>query len=200
MDLEGGPRLRQRLQRHVHAAGLDVVEHGVTMAERAALDVLAGQADAGAVGQDRRKRQLLGVRPVHRPLVGAVERRTPLLAHPLELAVHREIRRQRQQRRVQLAQPIERHGRFAFAAAPGGGASGSGSTRVLFGPQRVERRLQLGRCAAWQIASAVVGRDHAALDQRARPDLAHGRMRPIFWYINGWVNDGSSPSLWPYRR
>ena len=60
VDLEGGLRLRQRLQRRVHAAGLDVVEHGVTMAERAALDVLASQADAGPVGQDRRERQLLG--------------------------------------------------------------------------------------------------------------------------------------------
>ena len=54
VDLEGGLRLRQRLQRHVDASRVDVVEDRVAMAEGAALDILAGQPDADAVGQDRR--------------------------------------------------------------------------------------------------------------------------------------------------
>ena len=50
-----------------------VVEHGVAMAEGAALDVLAGQPDADAVGEDRGVGQLLGARPVDRALVLGVE-------------------------------------------------------------------------------------------------------------------------------
>ena len=73
VDLERGARLRQRLQRHVHPAVVGVVEDRVPVAERAALDVLAGQADADAVGQNRGERQLLGGRPVHGPLVFGVE-------------------------------------------------------------------------------------------------------------------------------
>ena len=64
VDLEGRTRLRQRLQRHVDGAGLDVVKHGVPLAERAALDVLAGHPDADPVGQNRREGELLGGAPV----------------------------------------------------------------------------------------------------------------------------------------
>ena len=55
-------------------AGVRVVEHGVAVAERAALDVLAGQPDRHAVGEDAGKRQLLGRRPVDRPLGRVGER------------------------------------------------------------------------------------------------------------------------------
>ncbi len=44
VNLEGSARLWQRLQRHVRAAGRHVVQHRVAVAERAALDILAGQA------------------------------------------------------------------------------------------------------------------------------------------------------------
>ena len=45
VNLERRSRLRQLLQRHELRAGVRVVKHGVALAERAALDVLAGQAD-----------------------------------------------------------------------------------------------------------------------------------------------------------
>ncbi len=54
VDLEGGARLRQRLQRHVDPPCDGVVEHRMAMAEGAALDVLAGEPDADAVAENRR--------------------------------------------------------------------------------------------------------------------------------------------------
>src|SRR5262245_44019801 len=41
MDLECGRRLREGLQRHKSGTGLSVVEYGVTLTERSALDVFA---------------------------------------------------------------------------------------------------------------------------------------------------------------
>ena len=69
VDLERRPGLRQPLQRDVSIAGDAVVVHGVAMAERAALDVFARQADRDAVFENRRERQILGGGPVHRRLV-----------------------------------------------------------------------------------------------------------------------------------
>ena len=65
-----------------------VVQHRVAMAERAALDVLAGQPDGRAVGEDRRERQFLGGGPVDRRRLRIVERLAPAIAAALELAVH----------------------------------------------------------------------------------------------------------------
>lgn len=90
VDLERGPRLRQALQRHVNGAVLHVVEHGVTMAEGAALDVFAGDTDAGAVGQHGGKGQLLRGRPVDGPFVRVIEPVGALLTQPFELLVHGE--------------------------------------------------------------------------------------------------------------
>ena len=67
------------LDRREPLAGDDVVQHEVPLAERAALGVLAGEPDRHALGQQRRERQRLGVRPVDSAL--GPERR----AAPLEL-------------------------------------------------------------------------------------------------------------------
>ena len=80
VDLERGARLREFLQRNQLLAGVRVVKHRVAMAERAALDVLAGHADRDAVGEDRRQRQFLRRRPIDRALVRVRERGAAPLA------------------------------------------------------------------------------------------------------------------------
>ena len=134
VNLEGGARLRQRLQRHVRAAGRHVVQHGVAVAERAALDVLAGQADADAVAENRRQRQLLGRRPVDRSLVDG--RRACARASRAPRSSFLWIEKSDGSARSDAFSSRRRSSGtvvFAFAAAPGGGASGSGSTKSCSG-------------------------------------------------------------------
>ena len=133
VDLEGGARLRQRLQRHVDPPCDGVVEHRMAMAEGAALDVLAGQPDADAVGEDRRVGQFLGARPVDRALVWRVEELPLLLAHAFELAMNREVAREDVERRVQLAQPFERHARGDARGRAGRRRLGCRFDEVLLG-------------------------------------------------------------------
>ena len=63
-DLEVGLRRRQIVERDVAGLVTLVVEHRMALRERAALGVLAGQADRVAVEQDRAEGQRLGRRPV----------------------------------------------------------------------------------------------------------------------------------------
>jgi hypothetical protein len=146
------------------------------MAEGAALDVLAGEADADSVRQDRRQRQLLGQRPVDGALARLVQRGVALLAHALELPVHREIGRQRQQRPVQGAQLVERHAGLDARRGAGRRRLGLRLDEVLFGLQGVERRLELAGVLLVQRFDRVLGHV-ATLDQGARPDLADRRVR-----------------------
>ena len=96
----------------------------MAVAERAALDVLACQADADAVGEDGGKRQLLGGRPVdrharqHCRTYGRFSRTRSSLRWMTNSAGRRE------QRLVHLAQLSIGTAVSAFAAAPGGGGSG----------------------------------------------------------------------------
>ena len=135
VDLERGLRLREVLQRDERLAGVRVVEHRVTMAEGAALDVLAGQADRHAVGQDRRKRQLLRGGPVDRALVRRSRAPRAPLAAAFELLVERKPSGDAQQRVVDVAQPRERHAR----SRPRGGA---GRRRFRHRLDDVSLRLQ----------------------------------------------------------
>ena len=73
MRLGWDASLRQMLERHESIAGFRVVEHRMAMAEGAALDVLAGEPDRYAVGEDGGERELLSRRPVDRSLVRRVE-------------------------------------------------------------------------------------------------------------------------------
>ena len=168
VDLEGRARLRQGLQRHVRTAGRHVVQHGVAVAERSALDVLAGEADAHAVGQNRRQRQLFGGGPVDCPVVDGLEHVHPLLAAALELLVHREIGRQRQERRVQLAQALQRHGRIGLRRRTRRRRLGLGLDQILFRPQGLVRRLHVGR-ARLVDGVGLVARDHPTRNQAASP-------------------------------
>ena len=63
------------LHRRVALARVHVVQHEVAMRERAALGVLAGQADRDAVGQQRAEGERLGVAPVDAALADRAARR-----------------------------------------------------------------------------------------------------------------------------
>ena len=170
MNLEGRARLRQRLQRHVRAAGRHVVQHCVAVAERAALDILAGQADADAVAENRGERQLLGRCPIDRSLVDGVEHPDALFAAPLELLVDGKVRRHCQERCVQLAQPLERDGRVRLRGRARRWRFGLWLHEILFRAQRVVSGLHLHR-PRLEDRLGLVGRDDPALDEARRPDL-----------------------------
>ena len=70
VQLERRVRVAQVLERAVAVAGLGVVEHGVALAERAALGVLAGEPHRHAEREQRADRERLRVRPVDRAALG----------------------------------------------------------------------------------------------------------------------------------
>ena len=111
-----------------------------------------------AVLENRGKGQLLGRRPVDRPLVRLVEHRRAALARAFELAVHREALRHRQQLAIERGEPIQRH--RGLHAARGAARRRLGQRRhvVLF---RLERRVGLLRARVMcclTSASACVAR------------------------------------------
>ena len=98
VDLEGRLRLGQHLQGRVAGAGDRVVQHRVTVAERAALHVFAGEANGDALGQHRRHGEFFGGGPVDRAFVGRGEHGALALATALQLLVHREAGRHLRER------------------------------------------------------------------------------------------------------
>ena len=89
------------LQRDVNRAGHLVAQQGVAVAERAALYVLAGQANGHAVGQDGGEGQGLGRGPIDRGGVRVGKQLPAALQHAAQLAVGAEAIGQRQQRVVE---------------------------------------------------------------------------------------------------
>ena len=71
VDLERRARVVEVLERRVRAAGVDVVEDGVAVRERAALGVLAGEPDRDPVDEERRERERLRLAPVDAALLDA---------------------------------------------------------------------------------------------------------------------------------
>ena len=104
VQLERGERAGQVLDRAERLAGLRVVEDEVAVRERAALDVLAGEADRRALGQQRGERERLGLGPVD-AAVGA-ERVAPALELLDELGVDREAVGDREQLLVERPQAV----------------------------------------------------------------------------------------------
>ena len=130
VDLERGARLRQRLQRHVRAAGRRVVQHRVAMAEGAALDVLAGEPDAAC----RRSR------------IDASASSSAAAQSIVRSSAASSMRTRFSRRALELRWIVKSGGSvssdafssrsrssgtavFAFAAAPGGGALGLAARR-----------------------------------------------------------------------
>ena len=83
----------------------------VALAERAALGVLAGQAQRRALGEQRRERQRLRVRPVDVRLRrrALLQRLAPAIELFDHLRVHGEAVGHAQQLLAQLAQVRDRH-------------------------------------------------------------------------------------------
>jgi hypothetical protein len=156
-------------------ARLRVEERRVPVAERAALDVLAGQPDRRAVLEHGRERQFLGGGPVDRPIGRRVERLAPALARPFELAVDGEAIRHDEQRVVQRAQPFERDGGPRLGRGTRRRHFGRRLDEVLLGIERVVGRLQRVHALGEELLG-VAGLDAAARLQRARPALAHRRL------------------------
>ena len=144
VDLERGARLRERLERDERLAGLRVVEHRVTLAERAALDVFSGQPDRDAVGQDAGKGELLGRGPVDRSLGRVVQHRLAALAGAFQLLVEHESSRRRLQSFVDLPQPLERDGGLCARRGARRGGLRHRRLEILLGLQRRERLLEHG--------------------------------------------------------
>ena len=106
----------------------------MSLAERAALDVLAGQSDADTVGEDRRKGELFGRRP-SRPCARPAAR-----ASAPRFSRARSSLRWTRSRTAAPGAPcsgsLSRSSGTAvstFDAAPGGGGSGCGSTKSCSG-------------------------------------------------------------------
>ena len=114
VDLERRLRALEVLHRDLELAGAGVVEHEVAVRERAALGVLAGEADRDAVAQQRGERERLGVAPVDAALV---ERRQAALELALELRVDREPVGDAHQLLGQPAQALLAHGGLDRAPA-----------------------------------------------------------------------------------
>ena len=176
VDFEGRQRLPERLQRHVLLPGLRVVIDGVPVAEGAALDILSRQADGRAVGENRRQRQLFAEGPVDRPLVRRVERAGALLARALQLSMKREAVRRGQQARIDLAQPLDRDRGPRGRGGAGRRFRRFGLDEITLRLERLHRGLERREPPRVHVAGHLA-RDRAALDERTRPDLAHGRMR-----------------------
>ena len=144
------------------------------------------------------ERQLLGRRPVDRRARRIVERLAAPIADALELAMHVKAFGHVEQRVVERAQPIERHGGLRrCAAVPGAAIIGRRFDEVLLRVQRFElccsssmprrqHRVGVARPAATPRDSSVFAHCSRTVGCAA-----------TFWYITGCVNAGSSPSLCP---
>ena len=75
VELERRQRAGEVLDRHVAQAGLLVVQGEVAVREGAALGVLAGEPDVGALGQQRGERERLGVAELDLALVELLDPR-----------------------------------------------------------------------------------------------------------------------------
>ena len=116
----------------------------MTLAERAALDILARQPDRHAVGKDAGEGELLCGGPVDRSLARVVQHRLAPLAAAFQLLVKRESRGRRLQAFVDLSQPLERDGGFRARRRTRRCRLRHRRLEVLFGLQRRERLLEHG--------------------------------------------------------
>ena len=169
--------------------------------ERAALGVLAGEADRDPLDEQAREGERLGLAPVDPALV---ERAAPALELLRELRVDGEAVGHAQQLLVQLAQPLGGDGRHDLARRVDAGCGPRARPAGTSWPKVALRRS----CAA---LSLVVDRSAEALgvllrDDAFRDELLRRTARArsggcaIRSAISGCVYAGSSCSLWPKRR
>ncbi len=165
VDRERGPGPRHVVERHMLRAGGGIVQHQVALAEGAALDILPGEADGGAVDQDGGEGEGFGVGPIDLAARGVRDRAAAL---PLagELGVRLEVGRQGVDRVVEGAQLVRRDGRLDLPArrprrhllVRGGVALGDGAAHL---GQAAHGRLLHRR--------HLVGGDDPLVDEAVRP-------------------------------
>src|SRR5688572_21196899 len=114
----------------------------MTLAERATLHVLAGQADRRSVGEDGGQRQFLGRRPVDGPLLRIRQCRAPSRAPPFEFLVKGEAGRCGEQAVVDVPQSRQWNGRRGFLCDARRGRLRDRRDEILLGLQRLERLLE----------------------------------------------------------
>ena len=175
MDLERRRRVVEVLHRRERRARLHVVQHGVAVRERAALGVLAGEADRDAVDEQRCERERLGVPPVDAALVERRRGGARAACSSFGCGVNRRGRAAAaRSARAALAGD---GGDDLVARAAGCGPRAPAAAR---GRSVAFSALVRGLAAASSTrSSSCVGlprRDDALLDERLRVLLAHGRM------------------------
>ena len=175
VQLHRRERAGQRLDRRHALAGLGVVQHEVALGERAALDVLAGQAHRRALGQQRRVGEALGLRPVDAAL--GADGLAPALELLDELGVHGEAVGDRQQLLVERLQAL---GRDRGLDLRRGRAVELVAARRLLGVGRGQLLLELAVARGEAVPDLLRDRvglllgEHPALDELAGVDLADG--------------------------
>ena len=181
-DLEPRLAVADVVQRHVFGLVRLVDQHGVALAEGAALHVLARQADAVAFQQQGAEGQRLARRPVD--ALAAVDRLPLGFELAGDLRVDAEALRHARQRRADLA-AAPRAARRWRAAAPRSRSAPAGleAGPVAFQPVRLVRAGRI--CDAWKASSILalkasrialdsVGRHAALLGQPLGVEGARG--------------------------
>ena len=105
VDAEIGLLRREFAERQIAAASAHLVVHRMPVAERAASDVLPGEAHRDVLGQKCAEGQRLGHAPVERPF--ALDHLAALLDQALNLRIERELIRFGCQRHAHFAKPLE---------------------------------------------------------------------------------------------
>ena len=185
IDLERARRLRQLASGVYTSPVFDVVQHRLAMRERAALGVLAGEAHADAVGEQRREGERLGVAPID---AAAVDRVAPARQRALNRRVELERRRPLEQLLVERDELLGAHGRLrdrGRRAAPP--RRPIRSCRRASPASSPDRSAEACRASASSSAfDVVLGHDTLAHEPRAadlarrrmvRDDLVHHRLR-----------------------
>ena len=164
VHLEARLGVGEVLHRRVALARVHVVQHEVAVRERAALGVLARQADRDAVGQQRGERERLGVAPVDAAV--ADRRPAPLELRP-QLGMHREALGQFEQRVGERDQLVARRAR---ARRPDRGRAPCGRRARA----RCGRRAAEGWCAAAS-CSVICARRASTAASSVRPSSTRRR-------------------------
>ena len=138
-------RLRER---RVRLAGVHVVQHRVAVRERAALGVLAGDAHADALDEQRRERQRLGVSPVDRAGVDRV-------AAARQRALHRRVQLERRRPGRAAARSARPSFSARTAVSTAAGGAGAACWRRVGVVRRRAPSSSPGRSAASWSASAL---------------------------------------------
>ena len=158
-----------------------------------------------AVEQQRAERQRFGGRPVD--ALAGLDRLAAGIEEALDGAVDVEALRHRGDLLADLLQRLERRRRcrrgadrpVARGLEPGPAAVEPVGLVRLVALARLELDIEPRAPVGLHLLDFALGDDTLG-DQLLGVDFQRRRCDLIALYISGWVNAGSSPSLWPKRR